>query len=1758
MIDNPSPMTPHGYQIAKKVYESSHSVVYRGWLADGRPVILKVLQPGQATPEGLGHFRREYDITRHLTGDDVIQVYALESFQNTLVMVLEDFGGQSLTQLLNGRPLELPEFLNLAICLSQHMANIHQQGLIHKDINPANIIWNQETGVIKIIDFGLATTLTHEDLETSNPHRLEGTLAYISPEQTGRMNRTIDYRSDLYSLGATLYQLLTGHPPFIGEDPIELVHAHIARQPHPVHELNGAIPLPVSEIVQQLLAKNAEDRYQSAFGLKVDLEVCQRQWQETESIAPFPLRQQDVATRFQLPQKLYGREVETHTLLDAFHRMADPHQGNVELILVTGSGGIGKSSLVREIHKPITTYRGYFIAGKFDQLHRTPYAALIHAFQELIDQILTENERRVAAWKEKLLAALEGNAQVIIDVIPGVAFITGPQPSLPLLPPAEAENRFTLAFQNFMRVFAQADHPVVLFLDDWQWMDAGSRQLLQHLITAPNTRHLLIIGAHRDAEVGETHPVWQMVHAVRDAGVYVNTIALPSLTLPTINQFVADTLHTTTAETHLLAELVLAKTDGNPFFMGEFMKSLHGEGLIVFEYARGRWQWELARIQTADITDNVVALMMGKIQKLTPAAQTVLHLAACIGSQFDLATLALAYGQPLPPTAVDLWEAIVAGLVIPLNDAYKLALVDVPANAAYKFAHDRIQQAAYALIETPQKQHIHRQIGEHLLRRVPAEARESKIFTILNHLNLAQAAYTSQAERDNLAQLNLEAGQKALASAAFLPALDYLQTGIRLVGDETAWARQYDLVLALHTQAAMAAYLSGHYAQMDQWATAVLKHGRDILHQVPVYETIIRAHTHRNQLNKALDVALPLLRQLGVALPRHPTRRHLLTAVLKTRLTLRGKSPEHLLNLPPMTNPKYLATTNILSTTGVTAYFASPELFALIVLHLTQLYATHGNTPLACRAYASYGLMLCGALGDINGGYRFGETAIALVEKLHAAEVKGATLMIVNNFVRHWKDELHATLPALQEGYQAALAAGDPEFATYCAYGYATHALYTGRNLHQLIAEMKQYSQVMAYFKKEKIHYVHRLFMQTAVNLHQPGETPYHLQGEFYDEDVVVAQYQAADDRSALCTYHLIKAMLSYHFGQPTLALSHMSAAEPLLPSITASYLVLLFAMYDSLIRLALCPTADRAGQKATLKKVAANQKKLQTWEQYVPVNVSHKRALVAAEAARVQGHHLAASELYDQAIQLAAAHRYPHEEALALELAAGHHQAQGNGRLAHHYLQQAHDAYIAWGARGKAQHLIECYPFLALAESSRRPDSSSLMTTTAVTSTAISTTAVLDLTSIIKASQTLSGEIVLDRLQHRLMAVVIENAGAQVGYLLTTRAGDQNGGHDADGRWQVAAYGGEGAGPDVPLPASLINYVARVQTAVVLNDAAKGQFALDPAIRRRQPKSVLCMPLRHQASLAGILYLENNLAAGAFTEKHLAVLNMLASQATISLENAQLYGRLAEYNRTLEEKVTRRTAELAQATREAQAARTAAEKANQAKSAFLANMSHELRTPLNAIIGFTRIVRRRSSDVLPEKQVHNLDKALISAEHLLSLINTILDIAKIEAGRMEVQTAQFNLATVIDICLTAVQPLTRPGVTLNRRIDHELPLLTSDQDKVRQILINLLGNAARFTAVGHIAIDAAAQDDHVAIAVHDTGIGIAEEALTRIFEEFEQAETTTRQKYGGTGLGLAVSRSLAHLLGGHITVTSKPGTGSTFTLIIPIHYHNA
>jgi len=1528
-------VTIPGYQIVEKLYESSKSLVYRGFRdSDEVPVILKVLRQEYPTPNAIARFKLEYDITRNLNLEGAIKTYDLEKYQYSLVMVLEDFGGESLNRLLNNRKFNLEEFLILAIRITEILAEIHAANIIHKDINPSNIIFNPITGQVKIIDFGISTVLSRENttLRNRNPDILEGTLAYMSPEQTGRMNRAIDYRTDFYSLGVTFYELLTQTLPFKTADALELVHCHIAKQPTLPNEIDSRIPKTVSNLVMKLLAKSAENRYQSAWGIQADLQLCLQQLQEKNKITEFSLGYQDISDKFQISQKLYGREQEITTLLAAFERVAGESQkskfrsqskiqnpkSKIEMVLVSGYSGIGKSALVQEIYKPITQQGGYFISGKFDQLQRNiPYRAFIQAFQELIQQLLTESEAQIAIWQEKLEAAFGINGQIIIDVIPEVKLIVGEQPTVLELPPIESQNRFNLVFQKFINVFTQPEHPLVIFLDDLQWIDSASLKLIQMLMTAPDTQNLLLIGAYRSNEVSAVHSLMLTLDELKSTDAIINHISLSALDLTSINQLIADTINSNPEATLPLAELINFKSKGNPFFIQEILKFFYENKLLKFDYKMRFWQWELEQIQATQITDNVVNLMVDKIQKLSESTQYLLKLAACIGNQFDSNTLSSVSQKTQSETTTALDEAVREGLIFPLGDEYKSlqfkesevrsqkpelgkkyygSFLQDADSCSYKFIHDRIQQSAYSLMSEAEKKRVHLKIGQLLLESNPPELLEDKIFDIVNQLNIGIELITEQEKKDELVQLNLIAGKKAIASVAYEPALKYLNVGMSLLGKES-WLQTYELTLALYGLAAEASYLNGDFKQIEKLAEIVLQEAKTTLDKLKAYEVKIQACTVQNKLLEAIKTALEVLQQLGVKLPPNPSQKDIQLARLKTKLALVGKEPSDLINLPEMTNPYKLAAMRIIARVCTATYFVAPQLWQMMVFQKIQLSLKYGNAPGSPFGYADYAMVLCGVEGDIDAGYCFAQLALNLLLRLNTKEFKAKTFLLVEMYVRHWKEHIRETLNHLLDAYQYGLETGDLEYGTFSIFYRCYYSYLIGRELGQLEQEMANYSDAIAQFKQEQPLYLIQMYRQAILNLRGQSENPCSLSGESYNEKKTLPLHVAINDRYTIYNLYFNKLILRYLFQDYSKAIEIAAIAKQLLlDGAIGLFVVPVFYFYDSLASLAVFPDVPKPEQQRILREVAANQKEMKLWAHHAPMNYLHKFYLVEAERHRVLNHVNQARDDYDNAIALAKENEYINEEALAHELAAKFYLAQDKKKIAEVYMLDARYCYLRWGATAKVKDLDTRYPQLL----GRTPETSktkNAIISTSPTTTGSTETEVLDLATVIKASQALSSEIVLDKLLVKFIKILIENAGAQRGLLIQEKDGKAF--IQAEGsveELEVKVFPSSYGELNQSFSPAIVNYVKRTCESLVIGDAANdGRFTNDVYVANNKPKSILCVPSLHQGKLIGILYLENNLITEAFTPDRIEVVQILTSQAAIALENARLYDEMKQ-----------------------------------------------------------------------------------------------------------------------------------------------------------------------------------------------------------------------------------------------------------------------
>jgi predicted ATPase/signal transduction histidine kinase len=1735
--------TIQGYQVTETLYESSKSRVYRGRRdADQKSVILKLLQPDNPSPEAIARFRTEYDIARMLPLESVAQVYRLETHQHTLLLVIEDCGGESLDRYLRNQSLPLETFLKLGIQITQALGEIHLHDIIHKDINPANMVWNSTTEQLQIIDFGLATARSRANLTLLNPTVMEGTLAYMSPEQTGRINRGIDHRTDFYSLGVTLYQMLCDRLPFESTDPMELVHCHLAKQPIPPREVNPEIPLVLSNLVMKLLAKNAEDRYQSAWGIQADLQRALELLRTEGQIPSFTLAQQDDSDRFQLPQKLYGRVQEVETLEAAAERLAQSSPS--EFIAISGAAGSGKSALVQAFAPVLAGARGHLVTGKFEPLaQNTPYIAVIQAFQSLLRQLLAEDESQIVIWRQLLLEALGTNGQVILDVIPEVEWMIGKQPSVPDLPPAASSNRFHWVFANFIRVFAQPEHPLAIFLDDLQWADQASLQLIQVLISAPNL-HLLWIGAYRTHEVEPRHPLLTTLEVIRQKEAIITSIALNPLAVDDIALWVAEMLNCDRATAQPLAALIHQKTAGSPLFVGEFLKSLYQANLIQFDRQQRAWLWDLTQIQATQLTDSFIALIETKIRNLSASAQQTLSIAACIGNGFESRTIAQLRQRAPEEVTADLWELVQADLIEPLGTLYSPPDNDQFSTAhpwTARFRHDRIQQIAYGLVAEQEAKQIHLQLGQQLLKDTLPEQLEEKIFEIVNHLNLGAVGMTHQAHKDELAHLNLIAGTKAKAAVAYESAFTYFSAGLSLLTRD-CWSQDYDLTLQLHSATAEAAYLSGRHEEMYRFITVVLQQAKAPLDRVQVYQIQIQGLIAQNKANEAITIALQALTELGVEIPAQPSTEDLRLGKLQTQRALAGKHTQDLLHLPPMEDPQKLAAMRVISSVCTPTYFTKCQLWQMMVFQKVQLSLNYGNAPGSAFGFADYGMVLCAIDGNFTGGYQFAQLASELLPRLQAKEFVPKTLLLINIYLRHWREHLRATLAPLVEAYQTGLETGDLEYATFAIAFHAYYSYLVGRELPQIESEMAEYGKAIAQCKQAVPLYVNQIYRQVVLNLMGRSEDPCRLVGDSYNEDERLPQYQAEGDRYALFQICLNKLILSYLFQDYAQAVEQATRCERLLAAGATGLLVVpVFYFYNALAKLAHFPNAPQAEQRRILKQVSQSQKQMKTWADRAPMNYLHKYHLIAAEHCRILGQNAQATDHYDRAIALAKDHEYLNEEALAHELATRFYLAQGKSKLAQLYLQDAHYCYRRWGAIAKVQDLETRYAqSLNLAQTTF---SGSRLSTSSTTTSSTASSAI-DLAAVLQAAQVLSSEIVLERLLTKLMKILIEDAGAEKGCLLL----------ETEGRFCIEAQGSINPddivvlqsipmdSSDVRVSVAMIHYVARTRESVVLDHATQdSKFAHDPYIIQHQPQSVLCAPLLNQGKLTGIVYLENNLTTHAFTSDRLEVIQLLSTQAAISIDNARLYNQL-------ELRVQERTTELTQANQQLEQLTADLQRSNQELEQFAYIASHDLQEPLRTITSYTQKLAQRYQGQLDEKADRYIGFAVDGATRMQQLIQALLTYSRV--GRQKLKPEAIDCNTIVSRVLRDLKVvIAESQATLTVA---PLPIIQADPIQLSLLFQNLIGNAIKYRSEVPPQIQVSAQKEPECwrFSIHDNGIGIESQYCDRIFKIFQRLHTS--DEYPGTGLGLAICQKIVENHGGHIWVESKLGAGSTFSFEIP------
>jgi predicted ATPase/signal transduction histidine kinase len=1625
---------------------------------------------------------------------------------------------QSLHTLL-GTPMEPGRFLQLAVGMAAALAELHQQGIIHKHLTPDCIFIDPKTNSVTITGYSPASLRPLAEYPSLKAvGETEGMPAYMSPEQTGRMNRTVDYRTDFYSLGVVFYQMLTGRLPFNADNILEWVHCHIARMPVPPGEVVPEVSAVLSEFVMKLLAKDAEDRYQTASGQAADLKNCLRQWEASNRIEPFPLGTEDIVDRLLIPQKLYGRDREFTILRDAFTRVLST--GNPEVIMVAGYSGSGKTTLIRELHKTVLSARGYFVSGKFDPSKRTiPYPALPQVFRELSPQILSESEERVARWKRRIQEALGSNGQLLVDVIPELALIIGPQPPVPELPPIESRNRFTMVFREFVRVFTQKERPLVIFLDDLQWIDIPELQLLTYIVTHSEMKHLLLIGAYRDNEVEPSHPLIGALEEIRRSKASLQIIPLSSLSMEALSQFLTDTFHTDRGQVEPLTRLVYEKTGGNPFFVIQFVKMLSDEGLVRFDNTDRRWGWDIDRIREKGYTDNVADLMAGKLGRLSKRTVEEMRLAACLSSRFDLRTLALISGTSDEETRQGLAEAVREGLLL-------------RSNGDYSFLHDRIQEAAYSLIPEAERPRLHLRIGRMLVSRLPEGEIEERIFALVNQLNRGAGLITDSREKEALAQMNFRAGRKAKASSAFSSARNYFAQCVALLPPD-AWSSRYEETFAAHLELAECEFLTGNFASETMLTNLLFANARSAIDRATVYRLRIRLHQIAGRAQEAVTAVHDALRLLGVGLPDSDEAIQTATEaqIRKVTVNLRGRRIADLVDAPKAADPTIQMIISLIAESIPSTYIASPRDFALLTSKGVNASLCHGNTAESSELYSAYAVLLVSILGDIPSGFEFSVMALNLIEKFDNPKPRGAVLMRHGFFVNHWRRHIATSLPHLDRSFLACRELGDFVHAGYSILMRGIAGLEKGDPIVEVLEQFRRGAAFSRESHNEQVYQLIRLWRQFVICLQGLTREPTSFENDAFDEAGALAYFREVGHGSAVASYYIMKQTTAFIHGKYATALKSAVQAGPVLQCVSGTVSEASHHFYHALALTVLYPESSAVQQQEFRRILDEKLSRFKLWADNCPENFENRYALIAAEIARIEGREAEAGQLYERAIRSAHENGFVQNEAIANELTSKFYRALGFLTIADAYIRNARSCYVRWGADGKVRQLDELYPRLREEERA-----------------AVSRIGQVDAVTVVKASQAISGEIHTSSLLDTLMRIVIKSAGAQKGCLLLVRGDDLSIEAEAwvEGK-EINVLHEVPFRPLVMLPESIINYVKRTRETVILDDTSQQTWLTsDDYLIRNKPVSVLCLPLLRQAHLIGVLYLENNLVRGAFTPDRITVLEVLTAQAAISLENSRLYASLQKSREELELRVAERTRELSEANARLQ-------ELDRLKSLFIASMSHELRTPLNSVIGFSTLLLEEWFGSLNAEQKENLSIILRSGKHLLSLINDVIDVSKIEAGKMESVIEEFDLRNIIGEAISTVRKdVQDKELTLN--VDLPRYRMQTDRRRLFQCVLNLLSNAVKFTEQGSITVAARPHGEFINISVADTGIGIKKNDMSKLFHAFARLDSPLRGTTPGTGLGLYLTRKLAtEVLKGEIRGRSRYGRGTIFTLRIPV-----
>lgn len=1474
------------YIIDKKIFENNTVMVLRAFDNNNISYILKSLKSENLTSEKIQQYRNSFDIANRLSMSGIVNPLNIGYINGLFTIVFEDFGGISLKQYLLKNTLNISQFLTIAQELCHIIGNIHKNNIIHKDIKPDNIIIrppeaDDDVFQVKLTDFHIASEISQE-LSTTAQTILQGSLHYISPEQTGRMNRPVDYRTDLYSLGITLYEMITGMLPFTAATPLELVNAHITQEPKAPAKVNQLIPATVSSIILKLLSKNPDERYKSAFGVENDIQECLKQLDTSGIIMEFTPGKMDVADKFILPEKLYGREKEISILMDNYNAVS---RGQGKLLLISGYSGIGKTTLINELRKLTSRDNPYFINGKYEQhTSEVPLSGLIQAFKQLIGLVLSESEESIRQWRESIFSSLYPNIKLILDVLPQLELITGPQPDVPELGTKEAQNRFNRYLTKFLTLFAVPRRPLVLFLDDLQWADIASFQFLKTILTE-GYNNILIVGSYRSNEVSEYHPMNQLLWEIEKSGLTYNTISLDPLSSDDITLLLRDTLSVEPERVMDLAAIVKDKTGGNPFFVREFIRNLYYENYIMFN---SEWSWETENIQQANITDNVSEFLTRKLINIPDEMLYVLKTASCIGDTFDIMLLQSITGIEEIPLFTTLKNSIDEGLLIKSGDTFR-------------FSHDKIQETAYALLENDDRELVHFNTGSALLKLYKENPNEA-VFSIVKHLNIGKKHILSDDVALDIARLNTSAGRKSKESAALDAAYHYFLHAVELTGTGI-WERNYGLALEIYTSLVEVAFFTGREEDGSRYFQEILEHAATSFDTIPAFEIKMSYLTSLLKFREALKTGFDALHLIGMKMPRKFSAIRSVLSIIRPFFHIWKNRIEDIEHLPVLANTQKLATARILMGCIEPSYLGVPDHLPLVISRLFMLSVKNGNSPYSPYAYILFSGIILQILGSVKTIMRLCSTALNVLENVKGKQISSKVFFVYGVGVNHWAHHIREDLPYLFKSYECAMETGDISYASYAIHHYLINTFFSGDPLGEVLEKYNKYYPVM-----KKLNLLNTLqsfeqMYQLVINLMDRNHESSSINGELFDESRIIPEWKSSKSLTVLGHYTVSRMMLCNFSGEYRITLKLAEEGRRYLDSMMGLYFIPEYWFHYAL---AAALSSAHTGSRDTFivrRIVKKSAKKILKWSRHSPENYEHKYLIIRAAVSGIQGKITKSLTLFERAIKSAEINRFMQYEALGNELASRFAYENKLYSIAEMYSRRAYAAYSRWGAKRKLEQLQEKHVerFGKPITSPKSIDGTYTHTESVSDSSGIYST-IIDLSSILKSAHSIAKEIQLEKLVGSLIRIAVENAGGQKGVLLLKKGSklfidaeifSNNSEVTVLNSIPIEEYT-DSLGHNPGLPASIINFISRTQQDLIIDNAAEDfRFNNDPYIEKNKIRSILCTPIVYQSNLTGILYIENNIVSGAFAPERLTVMKMLSSQAAISIEIASIYSGL-------------------------------------------------------------------------------------------------------------------------------------------------------------------------------------------------------------------------------------------------------------------------